>query len=94
MLGFSGKPVVLFTAPAKDQVFQPGDTVKLGARMIDSKMNLLIRGLSDTTQKTSERTYMISGQSMTVPTYASLAPTVTITDPGGKQVAEGTMPFG
>ncbi len=94
VLRCSGKRVVLSTAPAKDQVFRPGDTVRLGARMIDSRMNLLIRGLNDATQKTSERTFRISGQSITVPTYASFAPTVTITDPAGEQVAEGTMPFG
>ncbi len=94
VLGFSGTPVVLFTSPAKDLVFQPGSTIKFGARLIDPKMNMLIRGLSDTTQKTAERTYRISGQSVMVPTYASLAPLVTITDPEGKQVAEGTMPFG
>ena len=94
VLGFGGKPVVIFTAPTQGQVFKPGDTVKLRARMIDPKLNLLIRGLSDTTQKVSERTYRISGQTVTVPRYASLAPTVTITNSSGEQVAEGTMPFG
>jgi len=94
VLGFGGKPVVIFTAPTQGQVFKPGDTVKLRAMMIDPKLNLLIRGLSDTTQKLSERTYRISGQTVTVPMYAPLAPTVTVTNSLGEQVAEGTMPFG
>lgn len=94
VLGFGGKPVVIFTAPGQGQVFKPGDTVSLRAMMIDPKLNLLIRGLSDTTQKLSEQTYRISGQTVTVPRYAPLVPTVTITNSSGEQVAEGTMPFG
>lgn len=94
VLDFSDKPVVQFTSPPKGKTVKPGDLVKIRARMVDPKMNLLIRGLRDTTQVDSERTYQISGRTVTIPRYASIAPTVTIVDPAGKQVAEGTMPFG
>jgi len=95
VLNFSNKPAVLFTSPTKGQTVKPGSSVRLRAMIVDPELNLLVRGLNDTTQKIRERTYKLSGgQSVTVPYYASLAPTVTITDSSGKQVAEGTMPFG
>ncbi|MHC4176566.1 MAG: hypothetical protein ACYSWU_03615 [Planctomycetota bacterium] len=94
VLDFSGKPAVLFTAPTKGQTVKPGSTLRLRALIVDPELNLLVRGLDDTSQKLRERTYRTGGQTVTIPQYASLAPKVTITDSSGKQVAEGTMPFG
>jgi hypothetical protein len=95
VLDFSSKPAVLFISPPQKQTFKPGDSIYLRAAIIDPELNLLVRGLDDTSQKIRERTYMISaGNPVTIPQYASLAPTVTITDASGKQVAQGTMPFG
>ena len=95
VLEFSDKPLVLFNSPLKDQTFKPGDTVRVGAAIVDPALDLLLRGVKDTTQKLSERTYTDrEGNKVTVPTYASLDPQVVITDSSGKQVAEGKIPFG
>jgi hypothetical protein len=95
VLDFSNQPAVLFTSPAKSQTFKPGDFIRLRAVIIDPELNLLVRGLNDTTQQIGERTYRLAGgESVKIPTYLSLAPTVTITDASGKQIAEGKMPFG
>jgi hypothetical protein len=95
VLDFSRKPMVLFTSPARGQTVTPGSTVRIRAVIVDSQLDMLVRSLYDTTQKTGERTYRYSdGRTVTTPRYASLAPTVVITDSSGKQVAEGTMPFG
>lgn len=95
VLDFSNKPSVLFTRPAKDETFKPGDSVKIGAVIIDPVLDILLRDLEDTTQKVGERTYTgEEGNKVTIPRYASLDPTVVVTDSSGKQVAEGKMPFG
>jgi hypothetical protein len=51
--------------------------------------------VDDTTDKISAYKYRIpGGEIVDIPRYRSLEPTVTITDSSGKQVAQGTMPFG
>jgi hypothetical protein len=95
VLDFSKKPLVLVTSPGEGHTCKPGDTVRFRAMIVEPELNLLVRGVYDTTQKTSERTYTTpTGDKVTLPRYASLAPTVTITDSSGKRLAEGTMPFG
>ena len=95
VLDFSTKPVVLFNRPDKAQTFKPGDQLRIGAIIVDPKHDLLLRSLQDTTKTIRERTYTGSdGEKVKVPTYASLDPTIVITNSAGKQVAEGKMPFG
>jgi hypothetical protein len=95
VLDFSRKPLILFTSPPKGQTVKPGSSVKIRAVIVDSQLDMLVRSLYDTTQKTGERTYSYAGgRTATIPRYASLAPTVAVTDSSGKQVAEGKMPFG
>jgi hypothetical protein len=95
VLDFSHKPAVWFLSPAKEQAVKPGETVRLQAAIVEPEMNLLIRGLNDTSQVIEQREYRFPGsEPVEIPRYASLDPTVTITDAAGKQVAQGTMPFG
>lgn len=95
LLNFSGKPQVIFTSPTKTQSCRVGQTLRLSALIVDPKLDLLVRGLNDTTKKVGERKYRDSdGKEVTAPRYASLDPAVVITNSAGEKVAEGTMPFG
>jgi hypothetical protein len=95
ILDFSTKPAVVFTTPAKGHVAKPGDKVVVKALIMDAELGSLVRGIYDTTQQTGSRTVRnAEGESVSVPRYASLTPTVTITDSAGKEVAAGPMPFG
>ena len=96
VLDFSNKPEVLFAGPAKDSVFKPGDEVNVYAVLIDPVLDIMIRGINDTRQKAIEEIDRGDGKKETIETdnNKSLDPIVTITDPSGKTVAEGPMPFG
>jgi len=95
LLKFSKKPAMLFTSPSKDRTYKPGDVVQLRAVIVDPDLDLLVRGVDDTTDKLSAYTYRLpGGETVDIPRYRSLEPTVKITDSSGKQVAQGTMPFG
>ena len=95
VLQFADKPAVTFTTPKQDQVFHPGDTIRLKAMLKDRVTGMLVRGLYDTTNTTQQRTVRnVDGTSRSIPVYASLIPTVTVTDASGNQIASGKMPFG
>jgi len=95
VLDFADKPVILFNSPAKDVAVKPGSTVRVGAIIVEPKLDLLLRGLQDTTKTIRERTVTgPDGKKVTIPQYASLDPTVVITNSAGKKVAEGKIPFG
>lgn len=95
VLDFAKQPTVVFTGPAKGKVYRPGQKISIRALMLEPKLGMMLRGLYDTTNKTGTRTATNEqGESVSVPRYASLHPTVSITDSSGKQVANGTMPFG
>jgi len=95
VLDFSGQPTVVFTSPAKDRVYRPGDKVVFKALVLEPSLGSMIRGLYDTTQETGTRTTRNEqGESVSVPRYASLHPSVSITNSSGKEVANGRMPFG
>ncbi len=95
VLDFAKQPTVVFTGPAKGNVYRPGDKVSIKALMLEPELGMMIRGLYDTTKKTgTRRATDEQGKSVNVPSYASLHPTVTITDSSGREVASGTMPFG
>ena len=78
VLDFSAEPEVLFASPAKDATFAPGDEIEVKAVLVDTKLDVMIRGLYDTD----------SGR------LSLLDPTVTITDSSGKEVGTGKLPFG
>jgi hypothetical protein len=93
----SNQPEVVFTTPAKDKTFKLGDEISVAAVLIDPKLDLMIRRLTDTSRTEKKMIQRGSGAYAKTETYESpvtLDPTVTITDSAGKKVAEGTMPFG
>ncbi|MHC4402783.1 MAG: hypothetical protein ACYTG0_24230 [Planctomycetota bacterium] len=95
VLDFSNKPHVLFTGPSPTDACREGQSVQIEAVLLDPKLDLLIAGLEDTTQETGQMEFTDeNGNQVKMPRYASLDPTVVITDPSGKEVASGKMPFG
>jgi len=95
VLDFASQPTVVFTGPTKGHVYHPGDRVSIRALMLETELGMMLRGLYDTTQETGTRSATDEhGKSVKVPRYTSLHPTVSITDSSGKEVANGTMPFG
>ncbi len=95
VLDFSNKPKVTFISPRPKETFKPGDEVDISAMLVDQKLDLMIRDIKDTTKKERDLTYHDDqGNPIKVTMYASLDPTVTITNSSGKRVANGTMPFG
>lgn len=95
LLEFGERPVVTFSDPMPSQAFRPGATVGFRAMLADRDSGLMIRGLMDTSNTIQQRTIRDpDGTQRSVPVYAPLVPTVTITDATGKEVARGDMPFG
>ena len=84
VLDFSNPPAVVFASPAKDTRLKPGQTLEVKAVLVDPKLDMMIRGLDDTSRP------QIKGR----PFAGSLDPTVLITRANGEKVAEGVMPFG
>jgi len=95
VLDFSGEPTVVFTGPGKGQTFKPGDTVKIEAVLTDAVLGMKINGLKDATRKMGDMKLTDhDGKEVTIPRYASLDPTVVITDSSRADVTSGKMPFG
>ena len=95
VLDFSTEPAVAFTTPAKGHVARPGDKVLFKAVIMDPELGFMVRGIYDTTKEIGKRTARnAQGETVSVPSYATLNPTVSITDSDGKEVASGPMPFG
>jgi hypothetical protein len=90
----TNKPDVMFASPAKDQQFTPGDEISVKGVLIDPKLDLMIRGLDDTSQKVNEELHFGDGETIMTKRDKSLDPSVVITDSAGKRLAEGVMPFG
>jgi hypothetical protein len=97
VLDFSHKPAVLFTSPAKEKTFHPGDEVSVKAVLIDPVYDIMIRRLHDTSRKKDVTIKYFEGKKAKERSYEepfSLDPVVTISDASGKKLAEGPMPFG
>jgi len=94
VLDFSNKPGILFASPAKDQTFKPGDEIRVAAVLVDPVLDVMIRGLADTTRTQKETLKYANGQESSYERPLSLDPIVTISDSSGKTVSEGKMPFG
>ena len=94
VLDFSGAPAVMFTSPAKARVFHAGDEVQVSAVLTDPSLDIMIRRL-ESLDRTQKEVYKLKdGKEQTHERPAVLDPVVTITDPSGKEVAKGKMPFG
>lgn len=97
VLDFRNKPEIIFSRPTKDMTFKPGDEVSVAAVLIDPKLDIMIRRLTDTSRKEKKTIRQGTGKEAHEFTYeqpVSLDPIVTITDSAGKKVSEGPMPFG
>lgn len=91
VLDFSNKPIVIFNQPSKSQTtFSRGQEIKFAAVLIDPKLDILIRGLYDTTVQVVKET---SGGHI-YKSYKTFDPNVVIARADGEVVAEGVMPFG
>jgi hypothetical protein len=91
VLDFSNDPVVVFDQPPKTATgFSRGTEIKFAAVLLDPKLDIMIRGLDDTSVQVEEETS--DGQKFKRP--KSLDPQVVITRADGEIVAQGVMPFG
>jgi hypothetical protein len=91
VLDFSNKPDVMFASPAPGERIKAGDTLMVMAVLVDPKLDIMIRGLDDTSRK---QTKDADGKPLGFERTLPLDPTVIITRAGGEKVAEGVMPFG
>jgi hypothetical protein len=88
------KPDVSFSKPGKE-IFRPGDEVQIEAALIDPVLGVRITELKDKRRKIGElKVHRFEAPDVVVPRYASLDPTVVITNAAGAKIAEGKMPFG
>jgi len=96
VLDFSNKPMVVFDQPPKAVTsFSRGDEIKFAAVMIDPELDIMIRGLDDTSVMVDKEYKDSSGKVIhTAKRPKSLDPKVVITRAGGEIVTEGVMPFG
>ncbi len=96
VLDFSNKPMVVFDQPPMSKTtFSRGDEIEFAAVLVDPNLDIMIRGLDDTSVKV-DREYKDSDGKVTrtVKVNKSLDPNVVIARADGEIVAEGVMPFG
>lgn len=96
VLDFSNKPMVVFEQPPKSKTsFSRGENIKFVAVLIDPKLDIMIRGLNDTSV-TLDREYKDQDGKVihTAKVPKSLDPNVVIARADGEVIAEGIMPFG
>ncbi|MBN2592633.1 MAG: hypothetical protein JXA81_03925 [Sedimentisphaerales bacterium] len=96
VLDFSNEPMVIFDQPPKTQTnFSRGDEIKFAAVLIDPKLDIMIRGLDDTSVKVDKEYKDSSGKVVhTAKVEKSLDPNVVIARADGEVIAKGVMPFG
>ncbi|MBN2315008.1 MAG: hypothetical protein JXM79_13840 [Sedimentisphaerales bacterium] len=91
---FSNKPEVLFASPAKDCRIRLNEELTVKAVLIDPKLDIMIRGPTDTSRKKKRERSSVDGRKYTSWEQISLDPKVIIKRANGEKVAEGVMPFG
>jgi hypothetical protein len=93
---FSNKPMVVFDQPPTSKTtFSRGEEIKFAAVLIDPKLDIMIRGLDDTSVKVDRELKDPNGKVIqTIKVSKSLDPNVVITRDDGEIIAEGVMPFG
>jgi len=96
VLDFSNEPMVVFDQPAAGQTtFSRGQEIKFAAVLIDPKLDIMIRGLDDTSVKVEKEYKDATGKVYrTLKVNKSLDPNVVIARAGGEVVVKGVMPFG
>jgi len=96
VLDFSNEPMVIFDQPSGSQTtFSCGDEIKFAAVLIDPKLDIMIRGLDDTSVKVDKEYKDGTGKVIqTAKVSKSLDPNVVIARADGEVIAEGVMPFG
>ncbi|MHC4842641.1 MAG: hypothetical protein ACYTEE_02460 [Planctomycetota bacterium] len=91
----SNKPAIVFDQPKENASrFRRGEEIKFAAVLIDPELDIMIRGLDDTSVKVMKEYTNSDGSKRSFETDKSLDPTVVITRADGEVVAEGVMPFG
>ena len=96
VLDFSNEPMVVFDQPPMSKTtFSRGDEIEFAAVLIDPELDIMIRGLDDTSVKV-DREYKDSDGKVidTLKVSKSLDPNIVIIWADGEIVAEGVMPFG
>jgi hypothetical protein len=87
--------VVFDQPPMSKTTFSRGDEINFAAVLIDPKLDIMIRGLDDTSVKVDREYKNSDGKVIqTLKVNKSLDPNVVITRADGEIVAEGVMPFG
>ena len=94
ILDFSNKPKVIFPSPAKDARYKPGDQIEVKAVLIDPELDIMMRGIDDTSQKVTIENTRPDGTKSSYERDLSLDPTVVIKRKDGTVLNEGKMPFG
>jgi hypothetical protein len=96
VLDFSNEPMVIFDQPPISQTsFSHGQEIKFAAVLIDPKLDIMIRGLDDTSVKVDKEYKDATGKVIrTRKVDKSLDPNVVIARADGEVIAEGVMPFG
>jgi hypothetical protein len=96
VLDFSNAPMVVFDQPPMSQTtFSRGQEIVFAAVLIDPKLDIMIRGLDDTSVKIDKEYKDAEGKVVqTVKEDKSLDPNVVIAHADGEVIAEGVMPFG
>ena len=96
VLDFSNEPMVVFDQPPMNQTaFSRGDEIKFAAVLIDPKLDIMIRGLDDTSVKIDKEYKDAEGKVIqSVKENKSLDPNVVIARADGEVIAKGVMPFG
>ena len=96
VLDFSNEPMIIFDQPPMSQTsFPRGQEIKFAAVLIDPKLDIMIRGLDDTSVKIDREYKDRDGKVIrTMKVDKSLDPKVVIARADGEVIAEGVMPFG
>ena len=96
VLDFSNKPMIVFETPKIDgQTYSVGDEIKFSAVLIDPKLDIMIRGLNDTSEEVEKEYKDKDGNVVhTAKIPKSLDPEVVVTRSDGEIAGQGTMPFG
>jgi hypothetical protein len=96
VIDFSNEPMVIFDEPTADQTsFRRGAQIQFAAVLIDPKLDIMIRGLNDTSVKVDKEYKDRDGKVIhTARVDKPLDPKVVIARADGEVIAEGVMPFG
>ena len=94
VLDFSNPPEVMFASPADGARVRAGEELEVKAVLTDPQLDIMIRGLDDTTRKMKREQDMPEGRTISYEIDFSLDPRVLVTRLDGEMVADGLMPFG